>query len=246
MFNWFKKDEIDFKFADILEGTVYPHYPPVLAKDLKPLKEFQENKYGEYRFPNCPGMYDYSRLGYIIPAWSNIHIKANKAGTVGIVGSRGMDEAEKRGSVAKQPLPMSKDIADGLFEINGIVHEILNFPGAWKIYSSKNVSCLILPAFYHSNFLDDLYVYPGVVDFNGFTTINFLCSPKRPCEVEIKAGDPLIHIVPFITNKDIVASYGPATTEENDYHKMIKWIHEKNFYRKYYMIKKRFKLFKQT
>jgi hypothetical protein len=246
MFNFFKKDDdYDFKFSDTI-GAFYNHYPPILAKDLKPLKEHQEKKYGEYKFPGCPGMHDFSRMGYIIPAWTDFHIKSNKAGTVALVGSLGEDN-KKRGSAAGPPQPMAKDITDGLFEMNdSIKHEIFNFPAPWKIYTKKNVSCLLLPAFYHSNFLDDLYVYPGVVDYNGFTVMNFICSPKRACEVHIKAGDPILHVIPVITNKEIVASYGPSTTDERFYSRQIKWFHEKNFYRKFYMLRKKYKIFKDT
>jgi hypothetical protein len=246
MFDWFKKNDIDFKFAEVSDGVVYPHYPPILAKDLKPLKEHQEKKYGEYKFPGCPGMHDYARLGYIIPAWSNLHIKANKAGFIGIAGSLG-EESQRRGTNIKQPQFMDNTIVDGLFELkDGVSPQILNFPAPWKIHSTKNISCLVLPAFYHSNFLDDLYVYPGVVDYKGFVTINFICAPKRPCEVKITAGDPLLHVIPFITNKDIVAAYGPATKEEEDHGKVLKWYHETNFYRRYYMIRKKFKLVKDV
>ena len=246
MFNWFRKDDVDFKFAEIADGVVYPHYPPVLAKDIKPLKEFQEQKYNEYKFPGCPGMHDYSRLGYIIPAWSNIHIKANKAGFIGAVGSVGED-AMRRGTSLRQPQNMDNTITDGLFEKkDGVVNQILNFPAPWKIHSNKNISCLLLPAFFHSNFLDDLYVYPGVVDYKGFNTINFIVSPKRQCELHIKAGDPLLHVIPFITNQDIVASYGPSTQYENDYSKILRWYHDTNFYRRYYMIRKKFKLVKDN
>lgn len=244
MFNWFRKDDIDFKFADTVEGSIYPHYPPILAKELKPLKEHQEKKFGDYRFPGCPGMHDYARLGYIIPAWTNFHIKANKAGTVVVLGSRG-EEALKRSTMVKQPQQMAPDITDGAYTPEGgIVPSIWNCPGAWRIHGYGKVSCLLLPAFFHSNFLDDLYVYPGVVDYNGFTVINFIFSAKRPCEVEIKAGDPLLQVIPFITSKDIVASYGPATQHEKDYGKISKWFHETNFYRRYYMIRKKFKLVK--
>jgi len=244
MFNWFRKDDIDFKFADNVEGAVYPHYPPVLAKDLKPLKEHQEKKYGDYRFPGCPGMHDYARLGYIIPAWTNFHIKANKAGTVIIAGSKGED-ATKRHTLVRQAQQMARDITDGTFQLeNGVDGSVWNAPGAWRIHSTKKVSCLILPAFFHSNFLDDLYVYPGVVDYNKFTVINFIFTAKRPCEVEIKAGDPLLHVIPFITSKDIVASYGPSTQRESDLGKIPRWFHESNFYRRYYMIRKKFKLVK--
>lgn len=246
MFNFFKKDDVDLKFADALDGAFYSHYPPVLAKDIKPLKTHQEEKFGEYKFPGCPGMHDYSRLGYIIPAWTNFHIKANKAGTVAIAGSLGEDQM-KRGTIAKQPQPMDRNITDGLFEIkDGVRHEIFNFPAPWKIMSNKNVSCLLMPAYFHSNFLDDLYVYPGVVDYREFSVINFICSPKRPCEIEIKAGDPVLHVIPIITNKDIVASYGPATVDEKSKPKLVKWFHEKNFYRRYYMIRKKYKLIKDV
>ena len=241
MFNFFKKDKPDLEFLDTTR-VVYPHYPPILAKDLKPLKEHQEKKFQEYNFPKCPGMHDYSRVGYIIPAWSNFHIKANKGGCVALVGNPGED-SNKRQTPLGQPKNMDVTITDGLFELqDGIQPSIWNFPGAWKVHGHGNISALVMPAFYHSNFLDDLYVYPGIVDYKAFTTINFICSPKRECEVEIKAGEPILHVIPFITNKDIVATYGSATQEQEDYSKVIKWFHEMNFYRKYYMIRKKYRL----
>jgi hypothetical protein len=85
-------------------------------------------------------------------------------------------------------------------------------------------------------------MYPGIVDYNGFTTINFICSPRRKCEITINAGDPLIHFIPFITSKNITASYGPITEAKKDYDDCIKWFHELNFYRKYYMIRKKFSI----
>lgn len=244
MFNWFRKKDIDFTFADVCDGTIYPHYPPILAKDLKPLKRHQEEKFGEYKFPGCPGMHDYSRMGYIIPAWSNFYIKANKAGTVAYAGSAPPDN-QKRVTSARQPSHMDRQITDGVYQVkDNVKDEIYNFPGAWKIFGYKNISLLILPAFYHSKFLDDLYVYPGVVDYTskGFNTINFICSPKRACDIEIKAGDPILQVIPILTTKDIVAQYGNASLFENDAWKLIKGFHESNFYRKFYMIRKKYKL----
>ena len=240
--SWFKNQKEDLEFIDESE-IVYPHYPPVLAKELKPLKQHQQDKFGEYKFPGCPGMHDYSRLGYIVPAWSNIHIKANKAGCVALVGSAGED-SEKRKSPLKQPAPMSTDITDGMFQLqDNIPMHIWNCSGPWKIFGAKGVSALLLPAWFHSNFLDDLYVYPGIVDYHGFTTINFIFSAKRACELTIKAGDPLLHVIPFVTEKTFVASYGKGNVRQRDYTKVIKWFHESNFYRKYYMIRKKFELF---
>lgn len=243
MFNFFKKDKPDLEFVDT-SRMVYPHYPPILAKDLKPFKEHQEKKFESYNFPKCPGMHDYSRMGYIIPAWSNFHIKANKAGSIALTGNTGEDSA-KRQTPLGQPKNMDVTITDGIFTPQGVSPCIWNFPGAWKVHGNGNISALVMPAFYHSNFLDDLYVYPGIVDYSGFTTINFICSPKRECEVVIKAGEPVLHVIPIITNKEIVATYGAATKEQEDYSKIIKWFHELNFYRKYYMIRKKYRLLKK-
>lgn len=242
MFNFFNKNKPDLEFLDKTKA-VYPHYPPIPAKDLKPLKQHQEKKYNEYNLPKCPGIHDYTRLGYIIPAWSNFHIKANKAGSVAYVGTK---NDASRGTPIGQPRNMDVSITDGAFEYQDEVSpHVWNFPGPWSLHGHGNVTALVMPAFYHSKFLDDLFVYPGAVDYNGFTTINFICTPKRPCEVEIKAGDPILHVIPFITNRDFISSYGGATEKENDYNTVIKWFHELNFYRKHYLIRKKFKMFER-
>lgn len=242
-----KKDVADLTFYDMSpESIIYSHYPPMLAKDVKPFfKKEQEDNTETYNFPGCPGMHDFSRIGYIIPAWSDFHIKSNKAGTVAMIGSRGED-SQKRGTPLKQPQNMATNITQGLFEYkDGVKPHVWNFPGAWTVRSSTTASALVLPAYFHSNFLDDLYVYPGVVDYNGFCTINFICSAKRPCEVLIKAGDPILHVIPFITTRDFIADYGPTTQEHVHYSKLLKWFHTLNFYRKHYMIKKKFRLSKR-
>ena len=112
----FSKEDVDLTFYDITaERTVYSHYPPVLAKDVKPFfKKHQEDTAGAFNFAGCPGMHDYSRIGYIIPAWNNFHIKANKAGSVAAIGSIGEDSV-KRPTGMRQPKPMSTSIVDGLF-----------------------------------------------------------------------------------------------------------------------------------
>jgi hypothetical protein len=81
-----------------------------------------------------------------------------------------------------------------------------------------------------------------VVDYNGFTTINFICSAKKNTEVFIQAGEPILHVIPFITNREFKAQYGSAKQEDVDFAKCVKWFHSTNFYRKYYMIRKKFKI----
>lgn len=263
LFNWFSKETPDLEFVDSTR-SVYTHHPVLLAKDVKPFfKEFQEKEQNDYNFPGCPGMHDYSRMGYLIPAWTDFHIKANKAGTVILMGSNPKDKSAKNKSWNQTPppmeiipppevpikdaFPMSTDITNGLFKFKDDVKPTAwNIPSPWKIYGKRDISALLLPAFYHCPFLEDLYLYPGVVDYRAFTTANIICSPKRKIEITIPAGTPMLHVIPFKTDDNFRASYGPGTIEQLDSHKTPKHFHVGNWYRKYYMIKKKFKLEKVT
>ncbi len=245
MFNWFKKesDLVDFKFID-RSNLAYSHNPPILAKQLKPLKEFQEKKYGEYNFVKCPGMFDYSQLGYIIPAWSHFSVKANKAGVAAKGGA--YNNPQVRGTPFGDPKPMNYKLVDGMFDYEeGIEPTVLHFASPWAILHGKaNISCLIMPAYYHSNLWHDVHIFPGIVDYSelGFSTFNFICSPKKKCEIIIKEGEPLLQIIPFVWDKTITASYGPGTFHEQNGTRAQKHSHEINFYRKFHAIRKKFKL----
>lgn len=210
---WFrKKQKPDIEFVDV-SRKAYTYNPIQMAKDVPThFTEHQIKKYGSFKFPHCPGMIDLKNYGYIIPAWDDIHIMANRAGTMAVVG----------GSNDKRPTPfppagkMSTDIGDGIFEPKGVPYEVLHIGSPWKIMANnKMMSVLALPAFYHSTFLDDIYVYPGIVDYGKFCDVNLICSAKRPCNITIKAGEPLLHIIPF-HGQEIVGGYGPATEFHED------------------------------
>lgn len=237
---WFKKDKLDLEFADVSRSS-YINWPIQRAKDVKPITyQHQLNTYNKHKFPFCPGMLDYAQLGYIIPAWIDIHILANSAGVVQYIGSK------HRGDGGFTPgRNMEPDIISGIFqpEDNVPLHPLI-FCSPWSVFGNKNISALVMPPIYHANFLDDLYVPPGVVDYEKFHTINFVCVPKRKCEIHIKAGDPLIHVIPFY-NKEINAGYGPASDYQKDKTRNEIKGSDKQYYRKYMMAKKFFGLNKE-
>lgn len=68
--------------------------------------------------------------------------------------------------------------------------------------------------------------------------------PKRECHVHIKAGEPLLHVMPFY-NKQINASVGPATEAQIDKSKNIIPGDEAQYYRKFLSFKKRFTINKK-
>jgi hypothetical protein len=181
-------------------------------------------------------MLDYARMGYIIPAWTDIHILANKAGVSYRVGS------EKRGNPFAPGRLMDPSIVDGVLDPEDDVPlTVLHFGAPWSIFAAKGIAAFLMPATYHSNFLDDLMVFPGVVNYDKFHTANFICAPRRTCDVRIRAGDPLLHVVPLRV-EDIKGGLGPANIEQQG--ALISQIYtgDSQVYRKMYRTVKKFTL----
>ena len=237
-FPWQQKRDIEFIDSS---RKIYQHYPIMRAKDVKCNSfDSQKEKHGAYKFPLCPGLFDYSQLGYIVPAWVDIHIMANKAGTNAALGSQIRGD---RGF--SPPSNMSTDIVDGIINLeDDIPLGVIKFDCPWKIFGHGNISALLLPAVYHSTFLDDIHVWSGIVDYKKFHVSNFIISAKRKCSVHIKAGEPLLHIIP-LWNKDMLAGYGPGTDIQIDATKNEIPGETKQYYRKHYMINKIYKLLRK-
>ncbi len=238
-FPWFNKNERDLEFIDS-SRSIYPHFPVQRAKDVKPLAfDHQKKQYNKFLFPVCPGMIDYSQLGYIIPAWVDMHIKANKAGVVSFIGSR------ERGTHGMAlPQRMNTDVIDGFIKpTDEVPLTVVKFDSPWSIFTKGKISALLMPPLYHAGWLEDLHVWSGVVDYKNFHACNFICSPKRKCEVHIKSGDPLMHVIPFWT-KDILAGYGPGRDDQLHRTKNSMPGDDSQYYRKNQMINKKFNLSK--
>lgn len=156
----------------------------------------------------CPGMWDQIQAGYIIPAWCDIHIKANSAGvSVRLEGANAVPELGVR--------PMAFEVVDGIAPFRGDVkHHVLKLESPWSVFAREGISAQVFPAMFHSDFLDKLYVYPGVVDYDkGFATVNMMFSVLEECEFTIWAGEPLLQVIPF-ERRDFQAECGPITERE--------------------------------
>lgn len=233
----FRKPAIEFEFIDV-SRAIYHKIPVIPAKDVAPLaKAKQVSTAGAFKFAHCPGIVDYSRLGYIIPAWTDMQVFANKAGVVAKVGS-----ANRGNRGFRDPVYMDASIVDGFFTPEDEVPlTTIKFECPWYIRTTGNISALTLPAWYHADWLNDLHCWPGSVDYGKFSVTNFICSPKRQCHVHIKAGDPLLHIIPFY-GKDIVAGYGPGTDAQVDETNNEMYGDQSQFYRRFLAVKKLFTL----
>ena len=237
----FLKPKKDIQFVDTKKLS-YHNFSIERAVDVPTnTRKVQQDKYGKHLMPFCPGILDYAQFGYIIPAWVDIHIMANKAGVSWYLGDKGGPRGD-RGFDAG--VPMDEKLIDGALKPVGINPAAIMFPSPWRIFTQKNISAMLMPAFYHSTFLDDLYVVPGLVDYKNFHVVNWICMPKRECNVHIKAGEPLMHVIPFL-NKDITASVGPATDEMIDKNANLIPGDDKQYYRKFMGIKKKFNMQKE-
>jgi len=232
-----KRNQIEFVDSSKL---VFSSLPISLAKDIDVncRKKIEESG-GKFTFPICPGMFDYSKLGYIMPAWTDIHFKANKAGVVAFSGGG------KKKTNFIQPVRMNPELVTGLFDLqDGIPLSPYNLGSPWKIFSyDKDISALLLPAWYHSSveFLENFYVYPGIVDYSTFNVCNVILAPRRKMEYTIKSGEPLLHIIP-IYNKNISCGYGPPTIEQESLINYDPVFHRNQYYRKNHSRKKTFNL----
>lgn len=213
IFDFMKKSDIDFIDADNSVAHI-PELAIKRARDVEPFfKQHQKEKYGEYKFPACPGMLDFSRIGYIIPAWGPLKIKANSAGVATL--NTPPAELKTHKNIAFMPgLRFDEDVIDGLFQPQDNVRlSVFNFPGPWRIRCRKGLSMIVMPPYYHFRHLDSLHIIPGVVDYStGFQTVNFIAAVKKETEVHIEAGEPLIQVIPIPTAA-ITATYG----KEHDY-----------------------------
>ena len=146
------------------------------------------------------------RAGYIIPAWDDIHIKANRAGTLA-----------KMEKAYTQPLaPMSAKVVQGVAPLaHGMPLHVCKLNTPWSVTTCPGWSAMVLPASYHSPFLGDLHVYGGINDYEDFHTLNFIFSPLRECEVFIPAGTPLLQVIPY-RREAVGAVTGPSSQHDRD------------------------------
>jgi hypothetical protein len=195
------------------------------AVEVKPQWLLQQRDYeAKDKFANCPGMVDWMQAGYIIPAWTDMRIRANKAGTI----------VSLHNKYAGEPGPMNAALISGLPPVTDSVKlAVTKISSPWAIFAKAGYSAHVVPALYHSPFLGDLFVYPGTVDYDKFTTVNFIFTATRECDIEIPCGTPLLQVIPF-KREPISAQTGKATERENDLHRYSFPTRVRAAYRKFF------------
>jgi hypothetical protein len=231
----FISDEPIIRFASV---AGHPYVSDVtnikLAKDVIPdFVKLQKGKPPSEKFLNCPGMSDFLRAGYIIPAWTDFEIKANRSGTF----IKQLEDYTNTGLNQK----LSFKLVDGLVPLNEVPGTVNKIPIPWAVFTKRGWSAYVIPAHYHSPFLKYLYMYPGIIDHDKFSQLNWVFSAMQSCEIQVPAGTPLLQIIPF--KREIVTGISMRGTDyHHDFHKYgypSKW---RSAYRRLFHQKKEFKL----
>lgn len=234
----------DVKFSD-KTGQVYKQHPIQKAVNVEgSYKQAQLEKHGRETFVDCPGIFDYKSQGWIMTMWDEFKVYSSDNATMAYAGSDARKPAlplpEPERELPKKASTMSADITDGIpIESGCPVKRLqpLHFQSPWEVETEKDISLLLLPPIYHSNIVDDILIYPGVVDYGpNFGTINLICSPRRNGIVTIKAGTPILHIIPIVKG-EYNAFCGPAKRGA-----LSPFATCKNFYRKYIMKRSKYNL----
>ena len=229
----FFNNEPTIKFISFAGGPEMSEITRIkLAREVKP-EWLKKQKGSEHKFSSCPGMDDWLKAGYIIPAWTDIHIKANSAGLI-VKFTHSGDYPPAN--------PMADQFVKGIIDTDDDVKFCAyKLPTPWAVFAKAGYSAHVLPALFHSPFLRDLFLYPGTVDYDSYSTINVMFSPIRECDIKIPAGTPLLQVIPF-KREDISAEYKTGSDNERLKHKFQFPTRVVSAYRKFFHKKKNYSL----
>ena len=139
----------------------------------------------------CPGILDYNAMGYMIRAWSEIHINQDSGNFQAHVNDREHDIT--KGECGR----LNSDLVPWEY---GEVCEpnVLKIELPWLIETPPGYSCIQTSPFYHGFDLEPaVMTYPGIVDTDGLHRLSWVFSVRHHESFIIPRGTPLLQIIPF-------------------------------------------------
>ena len=143
---------------------------------------------------HCPGIYDFTNYGYIIPAWQDFKFWVDDDGEIEWQVHPSMQDV-------KNINHHSQEQVDTCPILDNTASYILKVASPWLISTPKGTSLIICKPFYH--YSDEFDICPGVLDSDmDFSLSNHQINAMIRFNVKnkvihIKAGQPLIQIIPF-------------------------------------------------
>lgn len=182
--------------------------PIIEAKDFSPkwaskvkTEYIEKLKQGDQRFYHifqCPGIFDLFKTGYIVPMWHDITIKTNgdREFFNWIVPTADLPELTDIPLVGTHHKSLTEMLPFRLTSLKTIVK--INTP--WRVVAPRGVKFLMLPIAYPDSFEFDQSI--GILDPSVNSEINAqLYWNILQGEHTIKAGTPLLHLIPLSEEK---------------------------------------------
>lgn len=191
-----RKAEIEFITDEPKVASMFPPQPAIRCtpewwKKTPPYMAEEKRKFPNLRLRHdltikgCPGIGDYLSLGYVIPLWADMILAANGEGFQG--------ETSDKSSVTRF-VPAQWEFCP---RREGDHAYALKIEMPWRLRTPKGWSVLAMQPWYHRE--TRWSVPPGVIDSDRLATINFIAVwhvPLGQAEL-LKAGTPLLHVIPF-------------------------------------------------
>ena len=207
----FNNNEITVRFNEYLYGKAFRNicnvYPIIPANKIdkswwKKMKThydvFLSDTRKDFKTPGptikyCPGIYDFTNCGYIVPAWQDFQFWVDDDGNIEWQvppQMRGVNNVHIHPREQIDTCPILDNTASYILKLNS----------PWYISTPKGTSLILCKPFYH--YSNDFDVCPGVLDSDIDKASNqqnniFIRFNVRNKIIHIKAGQPLAQIIPF-------------------------------------------------
>ena len=223
---FWKKDKIEF--VSTLPGVadMFPilpsskYWPKWIAKSMADYKANMDKTKKVQHIAQCPGIFAMFKTGYVVTSWYDVVIstKQNEPGfswrvaDPDLMENAQMNIIDTHGDQITQHIPKRKGQIQNIVKINTPYH----------IIAPKGVKFMFMPLPYPDSF--DYESTSGILDPAESSELNIQLNwYKEEGEVLIKAGTPLMYILP-ISEKEYSLVSRDATDKE------INWMKKRRYF----------------
>ncbi len=138
----------------------------------------------------CPGVLDAMRNGFIVPLWTDIHVKYD-----GMRGDVAMRAALPWAKIDRHPVEQFKSTPIEL--LASPYPCVFKLENPWRVHLPAGYSSWTLDALYHRPWMG-FAILPGFVNHDEFHTANIFLAWQRydVGELILAAGTPLFQLIP--------------------------------------------------
>jgi hypothetical protein len=168
------------------------------AKTLPEWFKTIDKKNGSIR--SCSGTLDFLQLGITVPMWTNAYFTPNL--NLGAQWEVLLDQISYAEPFNNEPFPFHAVGRCPMTDVRGI--ERSAFPklvNPWCFMTAPGWSSIVLPPLFEPS--KDWQTVPSIVHTDFYHNLNLVLNITAESAFTIKAGTPMMQIIPFKRNKDI-------------------------------------------